>query len=195
MEIKGLNDFQDNMKIKSSNKGFSIKSEDSLQVSKSQTIENKYVPSNMRIKQLMSEIKNIERKVSEKQYYLDKLVRVKKELISRKSVPQIVSEILLIKEKAKFNQKPVMFNIIPDKDSLNNSNSDLKGLQEKVTSEISKIQASLKKDQNQVSKFAISIENFNASTSKSNIKDLKHLFNKEMLYKNFNKNIVISLMS
>lgn len=195
MEIKGVDNLKNKPNVQGSPTQNSLKNVAASKESAPKNVETNYTESNLRIKQLMQEIKGLENRVSQQQFYLEQLMKAQKELVSNKTVPQITAELMRIKEQARFNQKPMMNAIIPSQEQIQAKGINIEEMEKKVSLEIEKIKGIIKDAQKEVSRFSISIENMQASTSRVNIKEMQPLFKKEMLYKNFNKDLVVSLMA
>ncbi|MBU1076530.1 MAG: hypothetical protein KKH98_04515 [Spirochaetes bacterium] len=200
MDVKGVNNLDSNYPAKTPQVDSSKSTEQKAKGLEAEPKTSKvkqpdYEVSNSRVKQLMLEMKNVEREVSRDQYYLEQLSQAHKQLVSQKTIPQIYIEMIKIRNQARFEKEPIMSAIIPEKESFYRNYDDIKTLQSKVSSEMNRVQTGIQQAKQQVNKFAISLENIKASVSEGHIRELQHLFNKEMLYKNFNKDVVVSLMS
>lgn len=201
MDIKGVSNLDNSLNVKSSQADslkepaeISKKTEAPSQTSKSEKAEANYKASNSRVKQIMQDMKSFENTVSRDQYYLEKLSQVKN-LTSRKTVPDLYVEMIKIRNEAMFAREPVMNSIIPDSRDFYRNYDNIKAMQRNVAAEIERVKATIHHAQNQINKFNISLENIKASVSQGDVRQMQHLFSQNMLYKNFNKDIVISLMT
>ena len=87
-----------------------------------------------------------------------------------------------------------MDNIIPLKQEFYNNAANMQEMKNKVAKEIEKTKKEIQSSQQKISKFSISLENIRASLNSKDVAQMQSLFDKSMLYKNFNKDLVVSLM-
>ena len=193
MDVNGISNYKNNFKVKLSEDNALKKSKKgSVPAHEKQiNLSNKV---NSRVETIMNEMRGIQNTVSEHQSYLNSLHTAKGKLTSTKNIQQIFDDMQAIRTKARFNKKPLMDSIIPAKKDFFRNSGDLQKLKNEISAEITKTKKEIGKSQQQLSRFTISLENIRASLNSRDIKDMQAMFSQSMLYKNFNKELVISLM-
>ncbi len=195
MDIKGVGNYKNNLKIKLPEDNTASQNREKVSAaSKPEEVKSGNKGINLRVETLMGEMKDIQNTVSQRQSYLDFLHIARNKLASLKDMKQIYNDLKELREKAMFNKKPLMDNIIPAKQEFYNNTANMQEMKNKVAKEIEKTKKEIQSSQQEISKFSISLENIRASLNSKDVAQMQSLFDKSMLYKSFNKDLVVSLM-
>lgn len=197
MEIKGVNDsFKNDLKIKeTAKKEQPVSAPAETEAAPAEAPKIEYQQSDAKVRKFMDEMKNYQESVSRGQSYLDNLMKAKKELSSNKSVEQIYVEMMELAKRAHFNNKPLLSAVLPENIDFYKKYDNIKTLANKVDAEIEKTRHDIVQQQQQISRYSITIENIKASLSHQELNQMQKLLADNMLYKNVNSDMVASLIA